>query len=340
MTGPETLPPRRGPLVIDLDVSEAETISPAAAPPVPEDDLPPSPAAMQKLARIAGRRRSNLGAWFWGLLSALIGFIVSLWAWRYVTELLATYPILGAIAAVLLTGFVLVCFALALREWLAFARLGRLDLVHRQADEAARSGDLALARKVSASVADIYAARPEQRWAREKLAAQTSDILDADGLLAVTERDLLGPLDQAARREIELAARSLAVVTAVVPLALADVASALLLNLKMIRRIAEIYGGRSGVLGSWRLVRNVLTHIVATGAVAVGDDVVQSVAGGGLLSKVSRRFGEGVVNAALTARVGIAAMEVCRPMPFRALPRPVTSRLLGRALTGVFGDKA
>ena len=80
-----------------------------------------------------------------------------------------------------------------------------------------------------------------------------------------------------------------------------------------------------------------LTHLVATGAVAVGDDMIHSVAGGGLLSKLSRRFGEGVINGALTARVGVAAMEVCRPLPFVAVARPSVSALVRRALAGLFG---
>jgi putative membrane protein len=128
-----------------------------------------------------------------------------------------------------------------------------------------------------------------------------------------------------------------ATVTALVPMALADVAMALYANLRMIRRIAEIYGGRSGTFGSWRLLRRVFGHLIATGAVALTDDLIGSVAGGGVLSKVSRRFGEGVVNGALTARVGVAAMEVCRPMPFVALPRPKVTNLVSRALAGLFG---
>jgi putative membrane protein len=106
----------------------------------------------------------------------------------------------------------------------------------------------------------------------------------------------------------------------------------------MIRRIAEVYGGRSGTLGAWRLLRAVLTHLVATGAVAIGDDMIGSVAGGSVLSKVSRRFGEGVVNGALTARVGIAAMEVCRPLPFGEGRKPTVTGLLRRALSGLFGQ--
>jgi len=118
------------------------------------------------------------------------------------------------------------------------------------------------------------------------------------------------------------------------------VVAALTSNLRMIRRIAEIYGGRSGTLGSWRLARAVMTHLVATGAVAVGDDLIGSVAGGGVLSKISRRFGEGVVNGALTARVGVAAMEVCRPLPFTRGKRPSVTGLVKRALTGLFGRAA
>ena len=137
-----------------------------------------------------------------------------------------------------------------------------------------------------------------------------------------------------ARADIALA-RRVALVTALVPLALADVAAALFSNLRMIRRLAEIYGGRSGTFGSLGLLRRVFTSLIATGAVALTDDLMGSVAGGGVLSKLSRRFGEGVVNGALTARVGVAAMELCRPLPFVAVERPGVSGLVSRALTGL-----
>ena len=155
-------------------------------------------------------------------------------------------------------------------------------------------------------------------------------------MLALTERALFAPLDAAARREIEAASRTVAAATALIPLAFVDVLAALSQNVRMVRRIAEIYGAHAGFFGSWRLLRMVAAHLLATGAVAVGDDLIGSVAGGHVLARVSRRFGEGVVNGALTARVGIAAMDVCRPLPFAALPRPKVSNVIGRALTGLF----
>ncbi|NNF90259.1 MAG: DUF697 domain-containing protein, partial [Boseongicola sp.] len=173
----------------------------------------------------------------------------------------------------------------------------------------------------------------------DRLSERKDEAFDADTLVVLTEDTLLIPLDAEARREVEAAARQVAMVTALVPLAFADVIAAFTANLRMIRRIAEIYSGRSGTLGSWRLVRAVMTHLIATGAVAVGDDLLSSLGGGTILSKLSRRFGEGLVNGALTARVGVAAMEVCRPLPFSTGKRPRVTALIRRALTGLF-DKA
>ena len=160
--------------------------------------------------------------------------------------------------------------------------------------------------------------------------------MDGVGLLAVAEVEIMQPLDALAMAEVEAAARQVATVTALVPLALADVFTALTANLRMIRRIAEVYGGRSGMLGNWRLTRAVMTHLVATGAVAVGDDMLEPFLGGSILGKLSRRFGEGLVNGALTARVGVAAIEVCRPLPFQVGERPTAAQIVRGALGGLF----
>lgn len=325
---------KRGSVLIEMD--EPSAVSPAEAPPVVDAPTLSDAAAMQKVAALAARRPSALARWFWRLLGALIGFALSVAAWDFVTRLMERSPALGLIALVLTGCFVLVLLAIALREWAAYARLARLDMLHRAVDEALLESDLGKARGVVGRLLALYEKRPELEWNRTRLAERQGDVFDASGLLELAERELLAPLDDLARREVEAAARRVATVTAIVPLALADVVTALTSNLRMIRRVAEIYGGRAGTLGSLRLTRTVMTHLVATGAVAVGDDLIGSVAGGNILSKISRRFGEGIVNGALTARVGIAAMEVCRPMPFRAARRPSVTRLVQRALTGLF----
>lgn len=335
-----------GPVLFEIDgpTPPDRPAGPADAPPVPDPltdrmadgDAAPTGRAMQTLALLGARRGRSLAGWFWASAGALLVFALSVGLWAFVAELLAARPWLGWVALALTTLFVLVCLAIVVRELAALSRLRRIDDLRHRAEAAVSLAD---ARDVADRVAAFYAGRPDTAWGRAELARGRDDVFDADALVALTERSLLASLDAAAAREVEAAARQVALVTAVVPLALADVVAALTANLRMIRRIATIYGGRAGTVGSWRLARAVFAHLAATGAVAVGDDLIQSIAGGGALARLSRRFGEGVVNGALTARVGRAAMEVCRPLPFHHLPAPRSSALVGRALTGLFDRK-
>ena len=330
----------KGPVLIDLEDAPVPEIGPEAALPVPDLESPaPKGQAMQTIATLAARRPSKLVKWFWGLLLSLTGFAISLAAWDFATGLITRVPLLGFVVTAFMAAFILVLLIMGLRELAAFSRLKRMDTLHRAGEAARVSSNLVDAQGVVDQITRLYKGREDTRWGREALKEQSSDLLDGDGLLDLAERNVLGPLDTAATREVEAAARQVAMVTALVPLALADVFTALTSNLRMIRRIAEIYGGRSGTLGNWRLTRAVMTHLVATGAVAIGDDFLSSIAGGGLLGKVSRRFGEGVVNGALTARVGVAAIEVCRPLPFAALKRPSVTGIVRRAMTGLFGKE-
>ena len=211
---------------------------------------------------------------------------------------------------------------LAVREVATFGRLSRIDGLRRQADTVRTTNDLRQARALMKQVLRLYDGRKETRWDRRRLVESLDDVLDAALLTEALESELLGPLDQLASSEVETAARQVAIATAILPMAFADVAAALIANLRMIRRVAEIYGGRSGFLGSWRLTRAVLTHLAFTGSLEVAEDLLGEALGGSLLGKLSRRFGEGLMNGVLTVRVGVAAMEVCRPMPFSARRRP------------------
>jgi putative membrane protein len=83
----------------------------------------------------------------------------------------------------------------------------------------------------------------------------------------------------------------------------------------MIRQLARLYGGRPGALGMISLLRHVIAHLAITGGMAAGDSLVQQVLGHGIAAKLSQRLGEGVLNGLLTARLGLAAIDVTRPCP-------------------------
>ncbi|MEX0969642.1 MAG: YcjF family protein [Paracoccaceae bacterium] len=325
-------------------------IEASALPPLPEHSPEADPfaaegaangQAMQAVGKLAGaggslRRVSWFWRLFWAAAAALLALAITVTAYETLAALINSYPVLGAIAtglgAIIALGLVVV----VLREAAGIARLQRIDGLRRKVEAAIRANERAQALAAVHLLGRFYAPRADLRWAWQDVTSRLPDALDAPALLALAERRLMAPLDAAARIEVELAARQVATATAMIPMPMIDVLAALAVNLKMLRRVAAIYGGRTGTLGSWRLLRAVGAHLLATGAVAMADDLLGSVVGGGAIGKVSRRLGEGVVNGALTARVGIAAMDVCRPMPFSTLKRPRVTALVKRALTGLF----
>ena len=314
------------PLIREMDTDAAD---PSLAPPIDAG------RAVLTATTLAKRGRSAFGRFAFWVFTSLFALIISAATWNFVMGLFTANTILGWIAFGLVILAFCITLIMALREASAFLRMARLDRLRARATLARHN--LSDARAVVADLIQLYGNRPDAAWGISRLREKQTDVFDADALLDLAEREVLAPLDRAALAEVEAAARQVATVTAFVPIALADVAAALFANMRLIRRLSEIYGGRSGSLGSIRLMRKVFTALLGAGAIALADDLVGSVAGGGVLAKISRRFGEGVINGALTARVGLAAMELSRPMPFAALPRPNTGATTTRALAGLFG---
>ena len=88
---------------------------------------------------------------------------------------------------------------------------------------------------------------------------------------------------------------------------------------------------RPGLFGFLRLAKAAFNHLAVTGGVAVGDSLMQQVLGLGLAARISAKLGEGVLNGLMTARFGLAALSVCRPLPFIREETPKIGDVAGRA---------
>ncbi|WID97618.1 TIGR01620 family protein [Bosea vestrisii] len=294
---------------------------------VPEVE-PIEPEALSVPVAARGRR-FGWGSLFVAALSGLLALSVTVWAEQTIRWLLALNPAVGIAALVCAGVAALALLVMLLRVLRDILRERRVEALRERAVEALAASDLAKARGVAVDLDKLYAGRPETAKGRAELTAHTPQLLAARDLLTVAERSLLAPLDALAQAQVAQAARRVSLVTAVSPRALVDVVFVLVACARLLRAIATVYAGRPGTLGLLRLARQVLGHLVVTGGIAAGDAVIQQVLGQGLAARLSAKLGEGVLNGLLTARIGLAAIAVCRPLPFVEEKPPGLSDVAG-----------
>ena len=263
-------------------------------------------------------------AFRWGrLLAVSLSGLLAMWGtaalYGLIEGLFARSPALGWAATALAA---LAALAIILRELFGLMRLRRIAALHESAALALESGNEEDMARLLKRLKNIYSGRADLRWALERMTEHEAAVMTPEERLALAERELLAPLDEAASRIIMATARQVAVMTALLPMAALDMAVVAMRNLSMLRRIAALYGGRPGLLGGLKLARMVMTHLALTASLAITDSLVQNVLGKGLAGRLSARFGEGAVNGILTARIGIAALNLVRPLPFRAVAAP------------------
>jgi putative membrane protein len=206
----------------------------------------------------------------------------------------------------------------------------KIESLREAAIDALAVKDHKAAKGIVSDLLNLYGGRASAVQGSTRLRGLTDEIIDADDRLAIAERELLAPLDIQAKRAIAGAAKQVSLVTAVSPRAIVIFAA-----VRLLRTLSRIYGGRPGFLGFLRLAKAAFNHLAVTGGVAVGDSLMQQVLGLGLAARISAKLGEGVLNGLMTARFGLAALSVCRPLPFIREEAPkigdVAGELISRA---------
>jgi len=293
---------------------------------LPEPELRQEPQSALPLAPSSPAKRMQRGL-KWGSLLAialtgLVGMAASAWVSDLVTSLFSRQDWIGWASLGLLGLATLAALMIALREvWGLFA-LRRLGRLREDAESAARHDDKTQAKKLSHDLKGLYGSRAELSWASARLGEHEDAIMSARERLILCERELIRPLDAEARTIVAATAKRVSVITAISPAALLDMVIVAVQNLRMLRLLATLYGARPGTIGLIKLARMVVAHIVLTGGIALGDDLIQQLIGHRLMAKLSARLGEGLFNGALTARIGLAAIEVCRPLPYLEVKQP------------------
>jgi len=282
----------------------------------------PLATALEPETSRAITRTMRWGTLFFSAFTGLLMIWASLTFIKLIEDLFARSQILGWVASTLLALAGLAALAIVLREIFGIFSLRKISKIQDEAEIARSTNDQKAARQVISKLRSIYADRADLAWGLAALKEHDADIIDGRDRINMAERDLLLVLDEQAGQIIASASRRVTLITAVTPAAVLDILFVAAQNMKMLRQLATLYGGRPGTIGTFKLAGMVASHLAVTGGLALTDNLVQQFIGKGVLGRLSARFGEGAVNGILTTRIGLAALDLTRPISFSQEIKP------------------
>ncbi|WP_394125674.1 YcjF family protein [Vibrio hepatarius] len=201
------------------------------------------------------------------------------------------------------------------KELFKLRRLRNHFSVQEQSEALIQSDSVGKGKTFCESIARESGIKPESpsydRW-KNSINASHSDaeVLDMYDAMVVSEQD------KAATKVVSQHATESAALVAISPLAVADMLLVAWRNFKMIDSLAEIYGVELGYWSRLKLFKATLINMAAAGASELAIDASMDLMSMDLAGKVSARAGQGLGVGILTARLGIKAMALLRPIPW------------------------
>ncbi|MBR9829942.1 MAG: TIGR01620 family protein [Oceanospirillales bacterium] len=146
-------------------------------------------------------------------------------------------------------------------------------------------------------------------------------------ILHYLNRHALDATDRKAQQCVQRYSIESGVLVAFSPWASFDMLLVAWRNLRMLREVATIYGLAPGLLTQWRLLKQVLQNLAFAGASEMAMDAGSALLGSSLTAGLSARAGQGLGAGLFTARTGLTAIKMCRPLPDNRQPSSQLSKI-------------
>ncbi|MGY8871837.1 MAG: TIGR01620 family protein [Pseudomonadales bacterium] len=149
-----------------------------------------------------------------------------------------------------------------------------------------------------------------------KNAVRQVDSAYNDGeIISYISQHALKEQDEAARQCVHRFSVQSGIMVALSPYATFDMWLVGWRNLKMLREITNIYGISAGATTQWSLLKKVLHNIAFAGLSEMTIHASSHILGSSLTTTISARAGQGIGAGLFTARSGLQAIKLCRPLP-------------------------
>lgn len=212
-------------------------------------------------------------------------------------------------------------------------QLNRIASLRHQAEQLSTSREHRLAGRFVHQLERHYTEGPALDSLRQGIAQLDSAYNDAEVIQFLSSNGLQQQ-DEHARRCVQRYSVESGILVALSPWTSFDMLLVGWRNLRMLKEITRIYGIAPGAATQWKLLRSVVHGIAFAGLSEVAIDAGSAWLGTTLTSAISARTGQGVGAGLFTVRTGLAAIELCRPLPptaaSKALPQKIATAIVAR----------
>jgi putative membrane protein len=284
----------------------------------------------EQLHQNAGSLKGGKRSWLWRTIAALFVTLLAIEAVDFFIAGFEQSPVITSLYALLLAALTLVSGNYLWREFVGLKQFKKRQEMKQKATELllidteqltekSNKRGKAFCDKISENLPCdlVFDCPKEQQVWHDALAADYS----STELVQLYSRVVLTKVDDKALNEVAKFSTEAVVLVALSPIALLDMLIILSRNLRMINKIAGLYGLKLGYWSRIKLIKQVFVNMAYAGASELVADFGSDMLGAELLGKLSARFAQGLGAGMLTARLGAKTMELCRPIPFEEKPK-------------------
>lgn len=217
----------------------------------------------------------------------------------------------------------------ALRSYLRDQEnLGALENIQKQARRLSEVHDIGSGKTFVNELKDFYSNKPQNVYFKQCIEKLPNYANDRE-VVEHIDRTFLQPLDKEALRRISHSSLQTGVAVAASPWAALDMLFSLWRSIKMIDDVAQVYGMRPSLVNRYKLLKLVTHQLVFIGASEIViDQMMEEFGSSTLTGMASARLGQGVGAGIYTAKIGIAAMKVSRPIGFLKEDQPKAKSII------------
>jgi len=289
--------------------------------PEPDETLS-NQSAMDNEIPLTTPSESAIWLWLLGLLGLLLIFITLENAYLFVAQQFEHSWLLGGIFFILVGSIVSALVMIIWRNYQDIIALRAVSKLQEEGRLLIETNGYGNALKYVNKMTQLYVQRPDIKVYLDRFYVILNDSHHDRDVCHLYSTQVLKEIDQQAHRLVAKRSKETALLVMISQIALLDSLLTLWRNLVLIQDIAKLYGGRPSFLGSMSLFGAVLQNLIYADVSEMMADSMAEILGGSMLSMLSAQAMQGVGSGVMTARVGLYAMQACRPLPFTEDEKP------------------